>query len=80
MKDVLWSYEVYYTVNNEWNNNVTEYSKSKGVVIAKSLIAATQRVFDTYNIPNDGWKVTDLQISERYEEDLFIEETESEEE
>jgi hypothetical protein len=80
MKDVLWDYEVYFTVNNIWNNNTTEFRKTKGVVVAKSLVAATQRVFDIYNIPNDGWKVNDLQISERYDEDLFIEETESEEE
>lgn len=80
MKDVLWDYEVYFTVNNIWNNNTTEFRKTKGVVVAKSLVAATQRVFDIYNIPNDGWKVNDLQISERYDGDLFIEETESEEE
>lgn len=80
MKYVLWDYEVYFTVNNVWNNNVTEYRKSKGVVVAKSLIAATQRVFDIYNIPSDGWRVSDLQISERIDEDLFIEETKTEEE
>ena len=80
MKNVLWSYEVYYTVNNEFTDNRIEFKKAKGVVIAKSLVAATQKVFDTYNIPNDGWKVTDLQISERFDEDLFIEEIISEEE
>ena len=80
MKNVLWSYEVYFTVNNEFTGNKTEFKKSKGVVIAKSLVVATQKVFDVYNIPNDGWKVNALQISERYDEDLFIEETESEEE